>query len=332
MTVGIGIVGLGVMGKIHARVATELDGAELVGLCDADAEVLKEQEARFDVAAVADLEEMLALDGLDAVVVATPTKTHPVVARRVIDAGKHLLVEKPLADDVEDAQGIVDAAEAAGVRLAVGHVERHNPVVGAVANALDAGAFGDLLGLSARRVSSFPDRIRDVGVIMDLGIHDIDVMQSLAPSPVTAVYARAGTRQAKGGLFDHAQVMLAFEDDVTGSLETNWLTPRKIRTLSLTCDEAYVELDYVDQAATVSTPRAGGTDEADRSDDSFEARDLDVEQAEPLKRELADLCLAITEGRRPLAAGTDGVAAVRVAEAARRSAREGSVVTVQEGG
>lgn len=333
MTFALGVVGLGVMGKNHARVATELDGVELAAICDADPDVLAQQEARFETPAFRDVADLLAVEGLDAVVVATPTKTHPAVARQVVDAGVHLLVEKPLADNAEDARGIADAADEAGLTLAVGHIERHNPVVGTVATALGDGRFGDLIALSARRVSNLPGRIRDVGVVLDLGVHDIDVMRYLVGEPVTAVYARAGTHHADHGHLDHAHVMLEFADGVTGTLEANWLTPMKVRTLSLTCSGAYVELDYIDQAATVSTSRFGDVEEADlsRVPLDVEARPLEVETDEPLRREIDDLRRAVEEGRPPLVTGADGVAAIRIAEAAHRSARDGTVVTLDEG-
>src|SRR6266699_1631758 len=184
----VGVIGVGAMGQNHARVYAEI--ADVVGIADPDVKAGGAVSNRFNVSYFTDHRSLLKED-LDAVSVCVPTHLHAAVARDVIASGTALLVEKPMAGNVPEAQGIVDAARDARVVLAVGHIERHNPAIAAIKKALDAGQYGDLVTASARRVSSFPGRVRDVGVVMDLGVHDIDIMRStrLNSSHVRISYA-----------------------------------------------------------------------------------------------------------------------------------------------
>lgn len=324
MTVDVAVVGLGTMGTHHARVADELAGVTLAGVCDVDPDAARDLGDRFGVPAFTDLEKLLAEPSLDAVVVATPTEHHRAVALACIEAGKHLLVEKPLADSVGGAREVADAARQAGVRLAVGHVERHNPIVAQVADELAEGRFGDLLTASARRVSPSPGRIRDVGVVLDLAIHDIDIVRHLMARPVRSVYGRVGAERHGDDREDRAHLVLTFEGGAVGVVEANWLTPAPDRRLVLTCTDATVEVDYVDQQATVAT---FPTDEED--DPEVRAVTPTTEE-EPLARQLGDLRDAVDQDREPLVPGGDGVAALRIAEAALTSAREDRAVTMEE--
>ena len=249
-----GIIGVGSMGKNHARVNSEM--GILAGIADSDQSVAGPLAERFGVEYFSDYVDML--DSVDAVTVATPTVTHFKIAMDAINAGKHVLVEKPICPTLEESEKLVKAAEDAEVILAVGQIERHNPVVKFARESIEAGRFGDVVSISARRVSSFPGRIRDVGVLLDLGIHDIDVIRYLAQSPVKSVYALGGKRQ-NDKFEDHANILMEFQNGILGFVEVNWLTPMKVRKLSITCLENYVELDYIKQAADVSSSQVSGT-------------------------------------------------------------------------
>lgn len=323
----VGVIGVGAMGQNHARVYA--DGpADLVGVSDPDVEVGRSVAKQFSTSHSADYRELLRED-LDAVSVCVPTRLHARVARDAIGRGLHVLVEKPLADNVADAQGIVDTARAAGVVLAVGHVERHNPVVAQTKGALEAGAYGDLITVAARRVSSFPERVRDVGVIMDLGIHDLDVLRFLVGSPVRRVAALGGRRK-HDAFEDHATILLDFENGVNGFVEVNWLTPLKVRKLALTCLESFVEVDYIAQTVTVSssTPMPLNPFNLYHVPFEFDIRHVAIKREEPLRREIRDFLEAIEAKRDPLVTGEQAVETLRVVEAAVRSQSEGSVVEV----
>ncbi len=321
----IGVIGTGSMGKNHARVCSELDNVELVGVADKDEATATRVADRCETEAYVDFREML--PDVDAVVVATPTVTHHDVAMEALTAGKHVLVEKPMCDTVDKAQQLVDTAEKEHLVLAVGHIERHNPVVKCVKDAMDEGAYGDLITLSTKRVSNFPGRIRDVGVILDFGIHDIDVMRYLA-GDVASVYARAGRFNREIDHEDHASIVLTFEGGVNGVVEVNWLTPMKIRRLSLTCSDHFVEADYIDQSVTVSSSSYEDVDEMDlyRVPIQYNINRVALETREPLKNEIADFVEAVVNETAPLASGRDGVRALQIAEAALASYRRDAAV------
>lgn len=327
----VGVIGVGMMGQNHARVYSEI--ADLCGIADPNvkqggAVLNRLQLSASPINYFPDYRALLKED-LDAVSVCVPTNLHTKVALDAIHAGIDLLVEKPLALTVGAAQKIVDAAEHAGVTLAVGHVERHNPAVALVKRQLDAGDFGRLITISARRVSSFPTRVRDVGVILDLGVHDIDVMRYLVGSRVETVYALSGQR-VRGRFEDHANILIRFRDGVHGFLEVNWLTPTKVRNLALTCEKSFVELDYTDQSVTVSSSTLGRLDPFNLYEIPLEhhVRRVHVRKEEPLRLELVDFLAAVKDRHPPLVTGRDAIETLRVIEAAIYSRELGHAISL----
>jgi UDP-N-acetylglucosamine 3-dehydrogenase len=322
--VKVGVIGVGSMGQNHARVLAEL--GSLAGIADPDPKAGGVVSNRFSVSYFLDHRALLR-EPLDAVVVCTPTHLHYEIAMDAIGAGKHLLVEKPLCDDLEDARKVVRAAREAGLVLAVGHIERHNPVVDSAKRHLDEGDWGDLITAGARRVSNFPDRIRDVGVMMDLAIHDVDILRYLVGKPVASVYA-VGGRQRHASFEDHATILLDFQGGVNGYVEVNWLTPMKVRKLSLTCSRNFVELDYTAQTITISSSTLGPLDPFNLYQVPFDydIRHVSLRKEEPLKRELQDFLQAIKEKREPKVNGEDAIETLRVVEAAAESQRTGKVI------
>lgn len=312
------------MGQNHARVFSEI--ADLVGVVDANAEIGNSVASRTGCRFFPTARELLAA-GVEAASVAVPTNLHVKVAGELIDAGVHVLVEKPLAPTVEEARSLVEHARKAGVVLAAGHIERHNPVVAFVRQALAAGEFGDLVTASARRVSNFPDRIRDVGVIMDLGIHDVDVLRFVVGADVDSVYASGG-RKVHRTFEDHATILMNFNNGVTGFVEVSWLTPMKVRKFALTCLKNFVEVDYVDQSVLISSSTLKKYDPSDLYALGFhyDTRQVSVQREEPLKRELRDFLGAIGEKREPLVNGEDAIQTLRVVEAAVHSQRDRKLV------
>ncbi len=327
MSLKIGVIGTGAMGKNHARVCAELSNVELVGIADKDKKTGENIAQRFDVSFFTDYSKLLS--EVDAVIIATPTVTHFDIAVDAITAGKHILVEKPVCDSVEKGKQLINKANAAGVVFAVGHIERHNPIISFVKNALDHAQYGDLLTLSSKRVSNFPGRIRDVGVIFDFGVHDIDVMRYLA-GEVSSVYAKAGRFNKEIEYEDHATMMLKFKNGLCGVIEVNWLTPMKIRKLSLTCNRGFVEADFINQSVQTSTSSMDEVDEGNLFNIALQNQisTMNLQKKEPLKNEIIDFVHAINNNAKPLVTGFDGMMAVQIAEAAVKSAETGKVVEI----
>jgi len=319
----VGVIGVGSMGQAHVRVFSEI--ADLVGIADPNHEVGMAVANRFSTSYFPEHRSLLG-ENLDAVSICAPTHLHFRIASDAVAAGISVLVEKPMCDNVRDARRLTEAARKEGITLAVGHIERHNPVVDHAKQSLEAGEYGALITLSARRVSSFPDRIRDVGVLQDLGIHEFSVLQHLVGAPVKSVFAVGG--QEKHAAFeDHATVLLQYGNGVTGVVEVNWLTPMKVRRLALTCSKNFVELDYQAQSVTISSAALLAYDPANLYQAPFEydVRQVLLKKEEPLRRELLDLLDAIKRGRDPKVTGEEACETLSVVDAAIRSHRSGKV-------
>ncbi|MCK4717052.1 MAG: Gfo/Idh/MocA family oxidoreductase [Thermoplasmata archaeon] len=310
----VGVIGIGSMGRNHVRVMSEL--AELVGVADPVEKNRKSMAKMYDIPAYGTAEEILA-QGLDAVVVATPTEHHYSIAKKCLEKGVHVLLEKPICRTPEEAMELVELAERTGLVFAVGQIERHNPVVAAAKDHLRKGTFGELFTLSSKRVSSFPARIKDVGVTLDLGIHDLDAMRYLTGKEVVSVYAIGGLI-AGSDKDKYGNILLQFEDGISGFVEVNWVTPMKVRKLWLTCANDFVELDYMNQALKISSSQTGEYDANDLFHVPYEyhIRNIALKKTEPLKLEIQDFLDAIEEKKKPLVDGRDALNTLKVALAA----------------
>jgi len=307
----VAVIGCGFWGLNHARVFKEVEGAELVAVSDVDEARARQAGAKYGVEWFTSNEELLKRSGADAVTICTPSSTHMEVALQAIKHGVDLLVEKPLASSASDALKIIKAAEAEGVRLMVGHIERFNPGVRRVKEIISAGKMGDVVLMSSRRVSMWPARVGDVGVVKDLAIHDIDVMRYLVEEEPFEVYAVAGS--LRHTYEDYAHMVLKFPREV-GFIESNWLTPHKVRKLIVTCTEGIVTLDYISQQVTI--------------EDSSGTYTPSYRWEEPLKLELQSFVSSLLNNRGFEVDGVDGYRALCIAEAALRSASLGSAVSV----
>ena len=320
----VGVIGVGSMGQNHVRLLAEK--GTLAAVADVATEAARQVGERYSVKHYLSYQELLKSD-IDSVVIVTPTSTHAKIAEDAIRAGKHVLLEKPMTGSSETLSGLVDLAKAKKVVLAGGFTERHNPVVSFANQSLKAGEFGELITAATRRVSSLPNRIRDVGVIMDLGVHDIDVVQYIVGSNAKSVYAVGG--KTKGMKYeDHANILIDFDGGPTGFIEVNWLTPMKVRKLALTCSKNFVEVDYMDQAALVasSTFRPQESGNLYNVPLEFDLRRIALKKEEPLRREHADFQAAVENQKDPLVTGESALATLKIAEGALESIRTGRKV------
>ncbi len=311
----LGVVGLGSMGLNHVRVCSKLNA--LAAMADPDPTARAAAAKMYKAPLHADPHALLRDPDIDGVILATPTSYHRDLALQAIEAGKHVLVEKPIAGSVEEARELVEAARDTGLVFAVGHIERHNPVVKYAHQTLGGGQLGELLSISARRVSSFPGRIRDVGCIMDIGIHEFDIVRYLTGSEVVQVHANAGCHRANGHE-DHALVMLRCANGTSAAIETNWMTPMRVRKNTITCTEGLLELDYMEQSATLSRARynSEGGPVVYQAPIEYHDQRVVLQRQEPLYNELSDFIGAIEQKRAPLVTGEDGLRALEIAEAA----------------
>jgi len=303
--IGVAVVGVGFWGRNHVRVYSEMPETELVGICDLNWERAKKVAKQYGVKAYKNSGRLLKREDVEAVSICTWTTTHAKEAVKALKAGKHILVEKPIASTVPEAKRILKIAERENLSLMVGFIERFNPGVQRVKEMIVKGEIGPPVSATARRVSQWPERIGDVGVVKDSAIHDVDVMRHIFTSDPITVYAQAGNLKHKR-FEDYAQVMLTFKNGRTAFIEANWLTPYKTRKLIITGSEGILTLDYLTQEISVET--AGQT---------LTPRH---EWEEPLKLELKHFADCVIEGRNPLVNGVDGLKALIVCEAILKSA------------
>lgn len=314
----VAVVGVGAMGRNHARIYRDLPGAELVGVADVNGDTAREVADRLGVASYTDYAEMIQREGPDAVTVAVPTAQHCATVVRAIELGCHVLVEKPLSFTLDEGARMVSAAAAGSRVLAVGHIERFNPALVELKRRLDAGDLGRPFEAHARRLGPFPARIRDVGVIIDLATHDIDVLLHLTGSWPARVYAET-QRALNTDREDTLSGLLRFDNGLTGVLEINWLTPTKIRELSITGERGMFRVDYLTQdlyffenargTATPWDPLAmlrGGVDEGAMTR-------FPIPKREPLREELEAFLRAVAGDSRGTVTGHDGLRALSIA-------------------
>ena len=311
------VIGLGIMGRNHARVYNLLPNVDLVAVADIDTQALKQVVREYRVRGYKSYYDLLKQEQPDVVSVVVPTQLHRQVALDVIEAGVHLLVEKPLASTVGEGGEIIQRAEERGLKLAVGHVERFNPAIIELKRRLDRGELRKVFLIHARRLGPFPARVRDVGVVIDLATHDLDVMRYLIGCEVERVYAETARRIHT----DHEDLLsglLRFEDGTIGVLEVNWLTPTKVRELSITGERGMFVVNYLTQDLYFYENSSAGSE--------WESQDvlkgvgegnmvrLRVEKQEPLRVEIDDFVDSVVNGGEPQVCGDDALAALALAQ------------------
>ena len=308
--VTVSVIGCGVWGRNHARVFSELPHTTMKSVVDIDKGSVSALAQRYHVQNSTDPEKTFSDPDIDAVTICTPTVTHADLALRAIEAGKHVLVEKPMTNTLKEAKTLIRAAKKHGVHLTVGFVERFNPAVREAMRVVDEGTIGRVILAHTRRVSRWPVRIGDVGVIKDLAIHDIDIANKLFQDEAATVYSNAGSIQH--GFEDYANIVMAYPAKRAAIIETNWLTPRKVRTLTVTGTEAIINVEYINQTITIENDK--------------QITQPMIQNAEPLRLELESFIHSIITDTPPEVTGEDGLKALKVCEAAIESAKVGKIV------
>jgi UDP-N-acetylglucosamine 3-dehydrogenase len=331
----VAVIGVGAMGRNHVRVYSDMPDVEVVAVADAQAQQAELIGRRFSVPAYTDYRAMLDERQPDAVTIAVPTTMHCEVACEVIRRGTHLLIEKPIAFSVEEGQAIIAAAQQAAVHLMIGHVERFNPAVIALKHKLTEGALGRVFQIDAHRQGPFPSRIADVGVVIDLAVHDLDVMRYISGAELVRVYAET-ERRVHSLHEDLLTGMARLSDGTIGTLTINWLTPTKIRELYVTGEQGMFRVDYLTQDLYFyENATAHGPDwdtlRVLRGVSEGQMIRFVVPKKEPLRAE-QEAFLAAVRGEAPVAVtGLDGLKALELAQAVVTSGSEHRPVALAVG-
>ncbi len=287
------------MGSNHGRVLAGLPHVDLVGIVDPLAEHRARAVDLIGRPTFADLDGLLAA-GVDAVTIAAPTHLHHEIALACLARGIHVLVEKPIASTVEEGREIVAAAHAGGVTLMVGHVERFNPAVAAVKQAIKG---EDILSIAITRVGPFPPRMSNVGVVIDLAVHDIDLIRWFTESDIVDVQPQLSSAVAERE--DIALLQFRTASGVLAHINTNWLTPFKARSVTVATRGKYISGDLLTRQVTECF--------GFQPDGSYSMRHLPVGHDEPLRAELAAFVESVRSGSDPAVSGEEGVASLEIA-------------------
>ncbi|MFH1294742.1 MAG: Gfo/Idh/MocA family oxidoreductase [Candidatus Aenigmatarchaeota archaeon] len=323
MVLKTAVIGVGNMGKHHARLYSQLEESELIAVSDLDETAGKEIGENFNCKFYKDYKEMLRKEQIDVVSVVVPTMFHKDVSVACMNAGKHVLVEKPISDSIENATEMLDAAKRNDVKLAVGHIERFNPAVQKLKTLVKEGKLGEITSVMAKRVGLFPPQIKDANVIIDLASHDIDVFNYILEKEPKKIYASAG-KALINKREDYAELFMRY-NGTNAIIQVNWITPVKIRNLSVTGTKGYAELNYISQSLTLyeSKYERKFGDFGDFVVKFGEPNKIDVpiKKDEPLKLELKSFLKSVETDQEPLVNGKVGLKTLEIALEAIRMAR-----------
>jgi len=290
----VGVVGVGHIGSNHARLYAKIPAADFTAVYDVDLARASAIAKKYGVAAAKSLEEFAEL--VDAASVSTPTSSHHQIALALLRRGKHLLIEKPIAENPQHATELAELAARNQLILQVGHVERFNPVLSALEARLTHPRF-----IEAHRLSSYPNRSTDIGVVLDLMIHDLEIILHLVRSPVQNIDAVGVPVLSRGE--DIANARIRFENGCVANVTSSRISPERMRKIRVFQEDAYLSLDYEKQSGEIYRRESGKI-----------TRDkVPIEREEPLKQQLVSFIECASTGRQPRVSGFQATAALELA-------------------
>ena len=298
-------IGVGGWGKNHTRILSQL--GVLSAVCDTDSQRSKEYGKKYSVNHYESLDDLLISEEFDGAFVITPTSTHTEIATKLLEAKKHVFVEKPMTYKSEDGEKLAKLAEKNKVILTCGYIERFNPAVDVVKKFVKEKKFGDLVMLEFHRENRMPLHIKDVGIIYDTSVHDIDTANWLFDDMPHVVFARAG--KIKHEHEDFASIMLGYKDDKVAIISSNWITPKKVRKFNAVCTDAIISSDFITQEIIVE------------KNDKTET--VQNEKQEPLLLEIQSFLGTIDGKNEQVVKSQEAVNVTKIAEAALLSSQKG---------
>ena len=298
-------IGTGGWGKNHTRILSQL--GVLSAVCDANADRSKEYGEKYSVNHYSNLDDLIKYEKFDGAFVVTPTSTHTEITTKLLEAKKHVFVEKPMTYKSEDGQRILELAEKNKVILTCGYIERFNPAVDIVKKLVKEKKFGELIMLEFHRENRMPLHIKDVGIIYDTSVHDIDTANWLFDDTPQVVFARSGRINHEHE--DFASIMLGYKNDKVAIISSNWITPKKVRTFTAVCTDAIITSDFISQEVKV-----------EKIDETEIPRN---EKQEPLLLEIQSFLGAIEGKNELIVKSQQAVNVTKIAEAALLSSQKG---------
>lgn len=329
------VIGLGSMGQHHARHFSNFSDVKLVAVSDIDKTKIALAK-RYGCEFYESYREMLEKEKLDCVSVAVPTALHRDVAVETLNRGIHTLVEKPISYDLKSANEVVDVAKKNNTKLMVGHIERFNPAIKKVKELISKGEIGEILSIEAKRLGIYPPRIRGCGVIIDLGIHDIDLMNYILNQDVKSIYAVANHRFVPDPVEDYANIILNFKNGVIARIESSWISPTKIRELNINGTKSFCKVDIIQQRVDmiesfIETKNQLTWEDYQEFIKKFtpKIRSLQEPNVEPLSIELREFIDAVKYDKQVPVSGDEAIKALKIALLAIKSHKESKIIKVE---
>ncbi|HPM08644.1 MAG TPA: Gfo/Idh/MocA family oxidoreductase [Candidatus Pacearchaeota archaeon] len=243
--INVAVIGTGNMGKNHVRIFSQLKSVDLVAICDINPKTKKEISNLYKCNGYLDYKEMLAKEKIDAVSIAVPTKSHKEIAIYCFKKNINTLLEKPIAHTTQEANEILEIANQSKAKFTVGHIERFNPAVLELSKLIKNGKLGKVLSINTKRLGPYVPKKRDTGVILDIAVHDIDIINFLMNALPKEIYANGGNL-INNNLEDYADIFLKY-DGFSAYVQVNWINPLKIRELAVTGTKGFAKLNYITQ-------------------------------------------------------------------------------------
>ena len=312
------------MGQNHARVYFNSEKAELVAVADAHPENLEKISKRYNVPGFHNYLEML--PHVEAVSIAVPTSLHHQVAVDALSQQKHVLLEKPIASTEPEAQEIIAAAKKNKVKLMIGHIERFNPAVAELKKRLERGDLGEIYKIDVQRIGPFPSRVTDVGVIIDLSVHDLDIISYLINSPPRRLYAEI-QQKLHPHCEDSVTALIRYKNQILATLNINYLSPTKIRQLQVFGKKGMFSINYLDQELFFYENNSFFQDWESVTEGDM--KKIILPKKEPLQMEIEAFLDSILENKEPPVSGEQGEEVLRLANLLLKSAQERSIIEVR---
>ena len=298
-------IGTGGWGKNHTRILSQL--GVLTAICDSDSNRSREYAEKYSVKNFQSIDDAIVSEEFDGAIIATPTSTHVEIAKKLLEAKKHVFVEKPMTYKAEDGEMLAKLAQKNKVILTCGYIERFNPAVDTVKTIIDGKKYGELVMLEFHRENRMPLHIKDVGIIYDTSVHDIDTANWLFGGMPHVVFARAGKIRHEHE--DFASIMLGYSDDKVAIISSNWITPKKIRKFNAVCTDAVISSDFITQEIIIEK--------------NEESTTIQNEKKEPLLLEIQSFLGAIEGKNQQLVLSQEAINVTKIAEAALLSSQKG---------
>jgi UDP-N-acetylglucosamine 3-dehydrogenase len=297
--INVAVIGTGSMGKNHVRVFSELKNCNLVAICDIDKDVMQKISNDFKCKGYLDYKEMIKNEKIDTVSIAVPTKSHKDIAIFCLQNGIHILLEKPITYTLKEADAILKIANTTNKKFTVGHIERFNPAVLQLDKIIKAGKLGKIISINAKRLGPYLPKKRDTGVILDIAVHDIDIINFLTNKLPKQIYANGGNL-INNKLEDYADIFLKY-DDFSAYVQVNWINPIKIRELTVTGTKGFAKLNYITQELEIYKR----SEKNPLLNQTTEPILIKVKKQEPLKAELEYFASMILNDKKNMMTGIE---------------------------